>query len=267
MLRPEHELYALYSTSFDYPTKHRRLSQTIRSRIKGGNEKFPKLFIQAIRLEGRSGPTFIASRLRPPRCDKCGPDLPFSRLDYRRSFGESQKLAPSAVRLRQEGTSGDRRSRIRHDPAHHGLQCQLLPLHELQNDQAYGREKANGGDSRRIKKSSWSGRNSASRPANSATVMPASHRVASKLLVSPLSAPGSVTATTAPVSRSTACSALCARWVRPSFIFAIRASSSAGLFHSWLDVRFLRLRSSLTRSSRVGVSMPEAFANPRRNSS
>ncbi len=71
----------------------------------------------------------------------------------------------------------------------------------------------------------------------------------------------------APVSMSTACSALWARWVRPSFIFAIRASSSAGLFHSLFDVRFLRFRSSRAKSSRVGVSIPDALANPRKNSS
>ena len=37
--------------------------------------------------------------------------------------------------------------------------------------------------------------------------------------------PCSVTATMAPVSRSTACSALCARCVRPSFIFAMKTSA------------------------------------------
>src|SRR5213082_1175900 len=72
------------------------------------------------------------------------------------------------------------------------------------------------------------GRNSASRPTCSATAIPALHNVSSRVVVSPLSAPCSVTATTAPVSRSTACSALCARCVRPSFIFAIRASGSCG---------------------------------------
>jgi hypothetical protein len=77
----------------------------------------------------------------------------------------------------------------------------------------------------------------------------------------------SVTATTAPVSRSTACSALCARCVRPSFIFAIRASSSAGLFHSSFGIRFFRLRSSRVKSSRVGVAIPDARASPRKNSS
>ena len=55
--------------------------------------------------------------------------------------------------------------------------------------------------------------------------------------------------------------------LRPSFIFVIRASSSAGLFHSWFDVRFLRFRSSRAKSSRVGVSIPDALANPRKNSS
>src|SRR5450432_3108269 len=58
------------------------------------------------------------------------------------------------------------------------------------------------------------GRNSASRPICSATAMPASHNVWSSVVVSPSSAPCSVTATTAPVSRSTACSALCAKCVR-----------------------------------------------------
>ena len=52
--------------------------------------------------------------------------------------------------------------------------------------------------------------------------------VSSIVLVSPSSAACTVTATTAPVSRSTACSALCARRVRPSFIFVIRASGSCG---------------------------------------
>src|SRR5450631_2354998 len=43
------------------------------------------------------------------------------------------------------------------------------------------------------------GRNSASRPTCSATAMPASHNVWSSVVVSPSSAPCSVTATTAPV--------------------------------------------------------------------
>ena len=42
-------------------------------------------------------------------------------------------------------------------------------------------------------------------------------------VVSPVSAPCTVTPTTAPDSRSTACSALSARCVRPSFIFATQA--------------------------------------------
>src|ERR1700733_2647016 len=77
----------------------------------------------------------------------------------------------------------------------------------------------------------------------------------------------SATATTAPVSRSTACSALCAKCVRPSFIFVIRASPSAGLSQSLFGIRFFRLRSNRAKSSRFGVSMPEAFARPRKNSS
>src|SRR5437899_8925304 len=35
------------------------------------------------------------------------------------------------------------------------------------------------------------------------------------------------------VCRSTACSALCARCVRPSFILVMRASGSCGFTHSW----------------------------------
>src|ERR1039457_4483926 len=82
-----------------------------------------------------------------------------------------------------------------------------------------------------------SGRDSVACTANSATAIPASINVASSVVVSPRSASSSGTATTAPESRSTACSALWARCVRPSFIFAIRASSSIGLFHSLFDVR------------------------------
>ena len=86
------------------------------------------------------------------------------------------------------------------------------------------------------------------------------------VVVSPWSAPCSVTATTAPVSRSTACSALWARCVRPSFIFVTFASGSCGFIQSSFDVFFFRFRSSRAKSSRVGVSMPEAFASPVRNS-
>ncbi len=62
---------------------------------------------------------------------------------------------------------------------------------------------------------------------------------------------------TAPVSRSTAWSALWARCVRPSFIFVICASRSCGFFQSSLLPLFFRLRSSFADCSRVGVSMPE----------
>src|ERR1700757_2225635 len=82
-----------------------------------------------------------------------------------------------------------------------------------------------------------SGCNTASRPTSSATASPAWHSVRSNVVVSPLSASRKVTATTAPVSRSTACSALCARWVRPSFIFVTRASLSVGLIHSLFEAR------------------------------
>ena len=50
------------------------------------------------------------------------------------------------------------------------------------------------------------------------------HEYIYKAVVSPKSAPCKVTATTAPVSRLTACSALWARCVLPSFIFAMRES-------------------------------------------
>ncbi|MCY4647082.1 MAG: hypothetical protein OXE73_09415 [Gammaproteobacteria bacterium] len=46
--------------------------------------------------------------------------------------------------------------------------------------------------------------------------------------MSPPSIDYTVTAHTAPVARSTACSNLCAMRVLPSFIFAIRASGSCG---------------------------------------
>ena len=87
------------------------------------------------------------------------------------------------------------------------------------------------------------------------------------MLVSPSSAPCTVTATIAPVSTSTACSALWARCVRPSFIFVIFASGSEGLVQSSLDAFFFRRRSSRASASRVGVLIPDAFASPFRNSS
>ena len=81
---------------------------------------------------------------------------------------------------------------------------------------------------------------------------------------SPADASCTVTETIAPVSRSTPCSALCARRVRPSFIFAIFASGSVGDCHSLFDVfLFFRDRSNRANSTRVGVSTPEASANRR----
>lgn len=47
-------------------------------------------------------------------------------------------------------------------------------------------------------------------------------------------------ATMASVSRSTACSALCARCVRPSFIFVTFASGSFGFVHSLFDATAFR---------------------------
>src|ERR1700704_2506968 len=82
------------------------------------------------------------------------------------------------------------------------------------------------------------------------------------VVVSPWSASCRVTATSAPVSRSTACSALWAKCVRPSFIFAIFASGSHGYIQSSFEVFFLRLRSRRARSSRVGVVIPDAYARP-----
>src|SRR6266576_1110368 len=50
---------------------------------------------------------------------------------------------------------------------------------------------------------------------------------------------------------STACSALCARWVLPSFILAIRASSSCGFTQSLLLALFFLFLSMRVRSSRA----------------
>src|SRR5271157_955748 len=80
------------------------------------------------------------------------------------------------------------------------------------------------------------------------------------VVVSPSSAPCSVTANRAPLDRSTACSALCAKCVLPSFILAIRASGSYGFFHSLFEPFFLRLRSNRASCSRVGFSIPAAWA-------
>src|ERR1039458_5116510 len=65
----------------------------------------------------------------------------------------------------------------------------------------------------------------------------------------------------APVSRSTTCSALCARCVRPSFILVIRASLSWGCSHCSLDPLPLRCLSNLARSDRVGFSIPAFLAS------
>src|ERR1700722_7790673 len=66
---------------------------------------------------------------------------------------------------------------------------------------------------------------------------------------------------------STACSALWARWVRPSFILVMRASGSYGWVQSSLDPFLGRLRSNFANCSLVGVSIPLSFANRVRNSS
>jgi hypothetical protein len=81
----------------------------------------------------------------------------------------------------------------------------------------------------------------------------ASGSVSWMVVVSPSSAPCTVTPTIAPVSRSTACSALCAKCVRPSFIFVILASRSYGCVQSSFEPLFLRFRSIRAKSVRVGV--------------
>ena len=86
--------------------------------------------------------------------------------------------------------------------------------------------------------------------------------VSTIVFVSPASASCTVTPTTALVSRSTACSALCARRVRPSFMRVIVASGSCGCVQSSLEPFFGRLRSKRASSARVGVAMPDASANP-----
>lgn len=60
--------------------------------------------------------------------------------------------------------------------------------------------------------------------------------------VSPRSADCTVTASTAPEARFTARSALCASFVRPSFIRVMRAEGSCGLVQSSFDAFFLRSR-------------------------
>ena len=101
----------------------------------------------------------------------------------------------------------------------------------------------------------------------SASRRSASSSVTASDAVSPPSIVCTVVATTAPVSMSTACSSLCAKRVRPSFILVIRASRSGGCSQSLFEALFGRFRSVLTRSSRVGVSIPEATASCSRNSS
>ena len=84
------------------------------------------------------------------------------------------------------------------------------------------------------------------------------HRLGDRRRVALIGHPGPSRRRFAPVSRSTACSALCARCVRPSFIFVMRASGSCGWRQSVLWPFFGRFRSTRARSARVGVSMPDA---------
>jgi hypothetical protein len=85
--------------------------------------------------------------------------------------------------------------------------------------------------------------------------------VSTIVVVSPASASWTVTPTMAPVARFTACSAVCARCVRPSFVFVIFASGSCGLVQSSFDPFFFRVRSNRASSARVGVAMPDASAS------
>jgi hypothetical protein len=82
-----------------------------------------------------------------------------------------------------------------------------------------------------------------------------------------LSAACSVTATMAPVSRSTACSALYAKMCPPIRHLCYPRVPVRRTLPFLFEVRFLRFRSNRTRSSRVGVLIPDAFANPHKNSS
>src|ERR1044071_3774607 len=110
----------------------------------------------------------------------------------------------------------------------------------------------------------------------SATVLalPASTTLASARLsvigavwASDLSAYVTTVATIASLTKSTACSALYAKCVRPSFILAIRLSGSVGLCHCSLETFLsLRPRSIRRRSSSVGLAIPSARAKPRRYS-
>ena len=59
---------------------------------------------------------------------------------------------------------------------------------------------------------------------------------------------------------------LVARCVRPSFIFVILSSGSAGLFHSWFEPFFFRSRSSRASACRDGVRIPDALARRFKNS-
>src|SRR3954453_22087457 len=69
-----------------------------------------------------------------------------------------------------------------------------------------------------------------------------------------------------PPGTFTACSALCPRCLRPSFIFVMRASGSAGLIHCSFEPFFFRFRSSRASCSLVGFSIPAASASPFRYS-
>src|SRR5215471_13211313 len=96
---------------------------------------------------------------------------------------------------------------------------------------------------------------------SSATATPASITVPSTVAVSAAARQCVVTATIAPVSMSTAFSALYASAVRPSFSFEISASPSLGLTQSSLDIFFLRLRSICRTAAASLASTPSTSAS------
>ena len=101
----------------------------------------------------------------------------------------------------------------------------------------------------------------------STTLASARLSVSGAVSASDLSACVTTVATIASLTKSTACSALYAKCVRPSFILAIRLSGSVRLCHcSFETFLSLRPRSNRRRSSSVGFTIPSACANVRRYS-
>ena len=133
------------------------------------------------------------------------PDAPTIRIDGRLGLRRLGPLAAAPIRL------GDIRPDADDLQIHHDL-ITVIPLVRDQRGERLGVVHLG-----LTASSIWSA---------AATV------VSPMVVVSPVSAPCTVTATIAPVSRSTACSTLWAKCVRPSFIFATFASGSTGLRQS-----------------------------------